>query len=172
MFRAVPRYGRPAGLDACRPTTSTNSFPPSMCTVSTFLHWQAWDRMLAAHPNKRFRENIVSGIRDGIRLGFDYSKSCQQTNRNMVSSLEHPQVVNDYLATECLAGRVMGPLLASDFPNVQISPFGVIPKTTSGKWRLILDLSSPDGRSSVNDEIDQAWCSLVHMLRWRMLPRR
>ena len=43
---------------------------------------------------------------------------------------------------------------------VQISRFGVIPKASQpGKWRLILDLSSPDG-SSVNDGIDAEHCSI------------
>ena len=38
-------------------------------------------------------------------------------------------------------------------PMNSISPFGVIPKGhTPGKWRLIVDLSSPKG-GSVNDGI-------------------
>ena len=44
----------------------------------------------------------------------------------------------------------MDPLDRSNFPHVQISPFEVIPKSEPGKWRLILDLSSPKG-DSVND---------------------
>ena len=38
----------------------------------------------------------------------------------------------------------------------------MIPKSTPGKWRLILDLSSPKGRS-VNDGIDGAYCSLSYV---------
>ena len=39
------------------------------------------------------------------------------------------------------------------FPNLQISSFGVIPKKGQpGKWRRIVDLSSPWG-ASVNDGI-------------------
>ena len=42
------------------------------------------------------------------------------------------------------------------------SPFGVIPKKHKpGKWRLILDLSSPTGLS-VNDGIDKDHCSLSY----------
>ena len=40
--------------------------------------------------------------------------------------------------------------------------FGVIPKRGVNKWRLILDLSSPDG-SSVNDGIRPDLCSLAYM---------
>ena len=52
----------------------------------------------------------------------------------------------------------MGPL--PDIPEVQISRFGVIPKQGQpGKWRLILDLSSPHSQS-VNDGIASELCSI------------
>ena len=60
------------------------------------------------------------------------------------------------------AGRVLGPFDRDQFPMVQVSPFGVIPKSEPGKWRLILDLSSPEG-FSVNDGVDKDWCSLSYM---------
>jgi len=42
------------------------------------------------------------------------------------------------------------------------SKFGVIPKGTPGKWRLIVDLSAPEG-SSVNDGVDTSICSLRYV---------
>ena len=46
--------------------------------------------------------------------------------------------------------------------GLHVSRFGVIPKKNQpGKWRLITDLSSPDG-ASVNNGIDPAFCSLVY----------
>ena len=56
-------------------------------------------------------------------------------------------------------------LVSSDAGSgrVQISPFGVIPKPHQpGKWRLIVDLSSPRG-ASVNDGIDPRLCSLSYV---------
>ena len=50
----------------------------------------------------------------------------------------------------------------SKYPQVQVSPFGVIPKSEPGQWRLIVDLSSPAG-GSVNDGINKEWCSLTYM---------
>ena len=55
----------------------------------------------------------------------------------------------------------MGPLDLSQFPNVQISQFGVILKS-SGKWRLIVDLSYLPNKS-VNDSIQGDLCSLTYM---------
>ena len=63
----------------------------------------------------------------------------------MPSALEQPQVVRDYLAKECSEGRVLGPLPPATLPQVHTSRFGVIPKGTTGSWRLILDMSSPEG---------------------------
>ena len=54
------------------------------------------------------------------------------------------------------------PLNINQFPQVHVSRFGVIPKGNSRKWRLILDLSSPEGQS-VNDGINLEWCSLSYV---------
>ena len=82
--------------------------------------------------------------------------------RNMLSATQKPEVVREYLIKECVEGRVLGPLDPVQFPRIQISRFGVIPKGSSGKWRLIVDLSSPEGHS-VNDGIDADLCSLKYV---------
>ena len=83
--------------------------------------------------------------------------------------LQHtaPQVVSDYLQAEVTLGRILGPL--SPPPNglvvskFGVSKFGVIPqKHQVGKWRLILDLSSPEG-ASVNDGISKDLCSAKYL---------
>ena len=62
-------------------------------------------------------------------------------------------VIDDYLSTELAKGCLAGPFSSPLLPHLHISRFGVIPKKHQpGKWRLILDLSSPDGHS-VNDDI-------------------
>jgi len=48
-------------------------------------------------------------------------------------------------------------------PDLHFSPFGVIPKKNRpGKWRLIVDLSAPEGLS-VSDAINKEWCSLSYV---------
>ena len=57
----------------------------------------------------------------------------------------------------------MGPFERSEMPEVHLSRFGVIPKSNQpGKWRLIVDLSHPEGRS-VNDGISGELYSLQYM---------
>ncbi len=75
---------------------------------------------------------------------------------------ENPSVVQAYIDVEKEAGRLLPVQPKHHLPQskCQISPFGVIPKRYQpGKWRLIIDLSSPED-ASVNDGIDARLCSL------------
>ena len=71
----------------------------------------------------------------------------------MSSASLQPSVIDDYLHRELAKGRIAGPFSSPQLPHLHISRFGVITKKHQpGKWRLILNLSSPDGQS-VNDGI-------------------
>ena len=100
----------------------------------------------------------------GFRIGVDrHIQRCKPCRKNMMSASQYPQVVEEYLASELEAGRVVGPLDLQKYPQVQVSPLGVIPKSHQpNKWRLIVDLSSPEGKS-VNDCIDKSLCSLSYV---------
>ena len=150
-------------MDRCRPT-GPPTLPVGLASASSSpLRWTSWAECLAAHPDQEYANYIVQGIQSGFRLGFDYSgHSCKRATRNMGSALERPEVVGDYLAEECSLGRVVGPLDPGLYPTVQVSRFGVIPKSDTGKYRLIVDLSSPDGRS-VNDGIESDLCTLSYI---------
>ena len=119
-----------------------------------------WEQVLANHPDHQFRDYVVNGIREGFRVGFDYSKNCVPANRNMRSANQNPTVVSEHLLSECSAGRVVGPFRQdiASLGTIHTSRFGVIPKGTPGKWRLIVDLSFPEGES-VNDGISTELCS-------------
>ena len=80
----------------------------------------------------------------------------------MHSTWEHPEIIWEYLAKECAEGRILGPFPPASLPGIQVSRFGVIPKKGLNKWRLILDLSSLEGRS-VNDGIRPELCSLSYV---------
>ena len=45
---------------------------------------------------------------------------------------------------------------------VQVNRMGAVPKSTPGKYRLIVDLSYPEGQS-VNSRISEALCSLSYV---------
>ena len=123
--------------------------------IITPLPWRKWEMSLRQHPDKIFAAYITAGIKHGFRIGFQYNNpKCKHSRHNMPTSRERAEIVHQYLAGECAEGRVVGPLDSRDYRMVHTSPIGVIPKGTLGKWRMIIDLSSPEG-SSVNDGIDK-----------------
>ena len=150
-------------LDSCRPCNEQQTSEPAVMggASSSVDRVQAWRSGLDSHPDKEFSRYILDGLSKGFRIGFDYSKSgCRKAKRNLLSVRKHPTVVDEYLYKEDSVGRLVKP--HPYLQNIQISPFGVIPKPRQpGQWRLIVDLSAPRG-SSVNDGISKEWCSLAY----------
>ena len=71
--------------------------------------------------------------------------------------------LGEYLQKETHQLNIIGPFPLHKSLQVHINWFGVIPKKHQpGKWRLITDLSFPDG-ASVNDAIDPRLCSLKYV---------
>ena len=166
--RALPGFQHPSttklrALAQCYPS-SLQGPPSHLSAIVTPLLWRAWSDALQGYPDQQFAHTIVEGIRDGFHIGYNRSRG-QPTSasRNMRSALEHQDVVSTYIARERALGRVLGPFTRPPFQDFCISSFGVIPKRNQpGKWRLIMDLSSPDGRS-INDGIEPDLCSLSYV---------
>ena len=127
-------------------------------------HSREWNLELRDHPDPVLRHYILNGIWNGFRIGFDRGVPCTPASSNMRSALDNASVVQEYLDKEVTLGRIVGPVSPEMVPvGTQLSPFGVIPKSNQpGKWRLIVDLSSPGGRSG-NDGIQAEICSLSYL---------
>ena len=140
------------------------ALPENLCRISTPLMYEAWEVALAKHPDPAYVKYILCGIKEGFRIGYDYARhTCRPTSRNLLSTLEHPAEVDNYLRSELGDGNISEVTEPAGLLGLQVSPIGVIPKRHSAsKWRLIVDLSSPKG-SSVNDGIDKEWCSLSYV---------
>ena len=148
MERELPQSGAP-------------TLPQKWRSVCTPLNIPEWSKWLASFPDPRLAGFLLRGFKCGFRIGCKrnqaYRPSCSR--KNMTSAYDHPEVISDYLHAESQAGRLVGPL-DPKVVGLCTSPFGVIPKKSNpGKWRLILDLSSPNARS-VNDGIDPDLCSV------------
>ena len=84
---------------------------------------------------------------------FNYTTSLKSAAGKMALALLNPQVIDNYLQSEVQTGRVAGPFSQPPLPVLHLSRFGITPKRHQpGKWHLVMDLSSPAGRS-VNDRI-------------------
>ena len=134
------------------PVTSFSPLGPvHLVSPLQFSHFQA---ELGDYPDQTAAAYVLTGLREGFHIGFETSSvTLRSASSNMRSALVHPSVIDAYLETEVSHGRVAGPFTVPPYPNLHVSRFGVIPKSNQpGKWRLILDLSSPEGHSA-NDGI-------------------
>ena len=104
----------------------------------------------------------MDGLEKGFRVGFNYGQAIlKQGGHNMPCS--NPAVVDSYLAEEVKLNRIIQ-FSKEEAASVgaHCSPIGIIPKINKpGKWRLIVDLSSPEG-ASTNDGIDREASSLTY----------
>ena len=147
-------------LEFCRNTAQHIS--PQLRSVRSPLSPTAWAAALSGHPDRALAGFLLRGLSEGFRIGFFRSAPLRGATRNMLSALQHPEVVESYLEKECSLQRMLGPFPPETLPRLHINRFGVIPKGhNTGKWRLVTDLSYPPG-ASVNDGIDPDLCSLSY----------
>ena len=133
--------------------------PPATHTFTSKPH--IWEVALQRHLDCLFVEYVIQGLEQGFRISFDDTRPIRSASCNMASTYAAPQVVSDYLQATVALGRILGPLGPLQ-DRLIISKFGVIPKKHQvGKWRLILDLSSPK-EASINDGISKDLCSVKY----------
>ena len=133
-----------AQLDSCRRTSPM--LQAQLSKISTPLHVEAWSKYLGRHPDQAYARYIINGITKGFRIGLEGSSiPPAQTQRNMKSAYENPQIISAYIESEITKNRMVGPVIDANIANaIHTSPFGAIPKQHQpGKWRLIVNLSSP-----------------------------
>ena len=135
---------------------------PELQGISSPLtgHLLHWRRALAAHPDRAFAMYVLNGIEHDFRVGFAHGSPLTPTLHNMHPAALHPEAIDSYIGTETQEGRMLGPFPPGRIRGLHINRMGVVPKGhTPGRWRLITDLSHPEG-NSVNDGIHSHLCSL------------
>ena len=110
------------------------------------LNYDAWHSCLQAHPDKAFVSYILSGLTYTFHTGLNRSSPIRPAKGNM---REHPETIEQYIQSEVEANRIIHT--------------SIIPKRHQpGKWRLIVDMSSPEG-TSVNDGLASSLTSLSYI---------
>ena len=100
----------------------------------------------------------------GFRIGYDWSRERKSACSNLPSASAHPEVVQQSLDQEVASGRLLGPFQPDELcPPVHVSRFGAMieKKHQQGKFRIIVDLSFPEGKS-INEGIATELCSLSY----------
>ena len=146
-------------LDSYRQGSDLNQLIISQ-EVYTPLSLEDWALELSDHPDREFVKFILDGIANGFRIGFNRSQPLQPAVANLQCT--NPQVITEYLGRETALNRMWKCPRGYVPRGGHISPLGLIPKKNKpGKWRMIMDLSAPQGWS-VNDGIDSELSSLSY----------
>ena len=98
---------------------------------------------------------------NGFGIGLLPTAACRSSRKNCLSALQHSQVVSEFLQRQVAAGYMMGPFDLTQCSGVITSSLGVVPKSTSDKFRVIVDLSSPT-ELSVNNQTHRELAQVAH----------
>ena len=114
---------------------------------------------LSAHPDQPFVKQLLHNLQYGCAIGYAGPQFSHCSN-NLPSAFQQPSILDITLASECSAGRILGPFPSPPLPYLRCSGLGIIPKHDGG-WRTIYHLSAPHG-TSINDFIDPEQYSLSY----------
>jgi hypothetical protein len=156
--------------DGVRPTSNFKDTPEQIkarleATPPKFtLDHEAWERLLAGHPDRLAVCLLLDMIRNGANLGYEGSRGPVQPPRNHPIGREEYKFINERISKDIALGRSYNWTTTPTFANNRFSPMGVVPKTdekgAQTGWRLICDGSAPLGLS-VNDGIDKMAMSVL-----------
>jgi len=155
-----------------RPNTSL-AFPATDTTCVELppipLRPAAIREALKLYPDQSFVDTLCDIATHGARISYE-GPLLRVRRANHGSALATPDIVTEALHKELMKGRLR---LLDNLPNKHYfcSPIGLVPKKTDGiqaGWRVIFDLSCPDGRS-VNDGIPKEYGAIVYELLSRAL---
>lgn len=65
---------------------------------------------------------LVEGLQHGFRVGFSHETAkCSSAVSNMSSASERPSVIDEFIATEVTAGRILGPVESAHSHSININ---------------------------------------------------
>ena len=117
--------------------------PAAAAAISTPLVLDTWRAALQSQSDRGWVECLLTGIREGFRICLIQTPQYQSSQGNTLSVTDKAEVVSSFLTSQCGKGRMLGPFPPEDSTGVITSHMAVIPKKVAGKWRVIVDLSSP-----------------------------
>lgn len=111
-----------------------------------------------------YKPNFIKFLTEGFTFGFKIPYTGQRTfrlSKNLSSIHGNEQILYQRIDQELRANRIASPFTQPPFPNIQVSPLGLVPKMSPGEFRLIHHLSYPEG-NSINSKIPQEFCTVQY----------
>lgn len=102
---------------------------------------------------------LSEGLTNGFRLNYSGPRVFRESP-NLLSAREHHEELKIKIDKEVELGRISGPFEGLPISNLQVSPIGIVPKSTGG-WRLITHLSYPND-GGINHFIDPIHCTVKY----------
>ena len=143
----------PSPMSASLPRSNV-SYPNRSHAMPTPVSPTALKIVLVGYDGLK-SQYLVNGFRSGFAIRCYGLPVQKQVVINMKSAFDFPNVIDRKLQHQLELGRILGPFTERpDISRYRISPLGVVPKKLPGDFRVIHNLSYPEGES-VNDYIPQ-----------------
>lgn len=146
---AVPAVSPPTTPVVSPPTTTVGQVRPSK--IGSPVNAAELGIILEGY-NREISQFLFNGFTEGFRIPHE-GPLPPISFKSLSSAKQNPNAVRECLRDELLFNRIAGPFKTQPINNLVLSPIGVVPKKTPGKFRLIHHLSYPT-HQSINDGID------------------
>ena len=103
---------------------------------------------------------LVHGFKYGFKI-HNMAFTPRDVDKNLRTATYMPHIVEKKIDKELTAGRIVGPFHHSPFSDFMISPLGLREKKVPGEYRVIHDLSYPQGQS-VNSGIPREFATVSY----------
>ena len=103
-------------MQVCTLSNAWCSLPQLQAVTSPLTRClKSWEVLLAPHPDERFKNFILRGLSKGFHIGYQpHLATARAASYNLLSCIEHPQVVEEYITKEC---RLQGLSQEVQFPK-------------------------------------------------------
>jgi len=123
---------------------------PDLFKITTPIKVDAFEKHLKDHPNQPFVKSVVRSLKNGFwpfantsdptfPTTYDGSRQRQSTTRK---DSDKAKFIRQQRDEEVELGRWSEPFGKKLLPGMHSSPIGAVPKSTPGKYRIIIDQSS------------------------------
>jgi hypothetical protein len=130
-----------------------HQMPKQLCEINIDTLMQY---LIDYEPSKR--RFLQLGLANGFSLHY-HGPDKFSFFKNHKSADENPHIVDMKLAKELQQNRIAGPFADPPFRNFHVAPIGVVPKKDPNSFRLIHDLSFPNGQG-INAYTPKQYCSV------------
>jgi hypothetical protein len=131
--------GKTGTKETPSPVPLVDTSKEHLVPLSTPINVTKLEEVLREHPDPAFVARLCSFFRTGADIGFTGPRIAR-FSKNLPTALAQPDIVSENLTKEVAFGRVGGPFPTPPFPNLQVSPIGLVPKKHSNKFRTIFHL--------------------------------